>query len=66
MFIEKMKLILLVPVFHQMEGVCLVEDNQDPVEELKKILTKIIDKLFPNCKYKMRDHHFPFTNLLLK
>ena len=49
------------PVFHQMEGVCLVEENQDPVDELKKILTKIIDKLFPNCEYKMRDHHFPFT-----
>ncbi len=49
------------PIFHQMEGVCLVEDGQDPEEELKKTLIGLINYLFPGCDYRFNDDYFPFT-----
>lgn len=49
------------PVFHQTEGVCLVDDNQDPEEELKKIISGLIEYLFPDCKYRFNEDYFPFT-----
>lgn len=50
------------PVFHQMEGVCVIEDGQNAEEELKKTLKGLIDVLFPNCEYRFNSDFFPFTN----
>ena len=50
------------PVFHQMEGLCIVNNDQDPEEELKKVLVGLVNYLFPGCKYRINDDYFPFTN----
>ena len=50
------------PVFHQMEGVHLVGDGVDPKEDLIKVLSGLVETLFPGCEYRIRDHHFPFTD----
>jgi phenylalanyl-tRNA synthetase alpha chain len=50
------------PVFHQIEGVYLVDDNQDPETELKKVLNGLIETLFPGKTYQYKDDSFPFTN----
>jgi phenylalanyl-tRNA synthetase alpha chain len=50
------------PVFHQLEGVHLCEDNKNPEEELKKILSGLITYLFPNCEYRFNKDYFPFTH----
>ena len=49
------------PVFHQMEGVCIVDDDKDAAEELKSILSGLVNKLFPNCEYHFKEDYFPFT-----
>jgi phenylalanyl-tRNA synthetase alpha chain len=49
------------PVFHQMEGVSIVDDDVNVEEELKNIMSGLIKSLFPGKKYIVRDHHFPFT-----
>lgn len=49
------------PVFHQTEGVCIVDDNQNPEIELKKVLSGLIEHLFPNCEYRFSEDYFPFT-----
>lgn len=50
------------PVFHQMEGVCVVEDGQNAQEELKNVLSGLIDVLFPGCEYRFKEDYFPFTH----
>ncbi len=50
------------PVFHQMEGVCIVGKDEDPEIELKKILCGLVEYLFPNRNYELKDDYFPFTN----
>jgi phenylalanyl-tRNA synthetase alpha chain len=50
------------PVFHQMEGLSLVEPGQDPVQELKSSIVRVIDRLFPDCRYRFNDDYFPFTD----
>lgn len=50
------------PVFHQMEGVYLIDDNEDPIEELKKTLSGLIEYLFPDHEYRYNNDYFPFTN----
>ncbi len=50
------------PVFHQMEGVCVIEDGKNAEEELKKTLKGLIDVLFPNCEYRFNEDYFPFTH----
>ena len=49
------------PVFHQMEMLTLVEDNLDPEQELQKILSGLVDYLFPGCEYRFNPDYFPFT-----
>lgn len=49
------------PVFHQMEGVCIVGPDQDPATELKAILSGLVNHLFPNCEYHFKEDYFPFT-----
>jgi phenylalanyl-tRNA synthetase alpha chain len=48
------------PVFHQMEGLCIVDG--DPKEELLKMLKKVVNVLFPDCEYEIKDDYFPFTD----
>jgi phenylalanyl-tRNA synthetase alpha chain len=50
------------PVFHQMEGVCIMEDGQDAETELKKSLEGLINTLFPGCEYRFSNDYFPFTS----
>lgn len=50
------------PVFHQMEGVHIVEDNVDPETDLKHTLTGLVNFLFPNKQYRFNTDYFPFTN----
>jgi phenylalanyl-tRNA synthetase alpha chain len=50
------------PVFHQMEGVSVMEDGQNAEEELKKVLSGLIDVLFPGCEYRFNEDYFPFTH----
>lgn len=50
------------PVFHQMEGVCIVDEKQDPEYELKEVLKGIVEELFPGCEYRFGNDYFPFTN----
>lgn len=50
------------PVFHQMEGVCVMEDNQNAEESLKNVLSGLIDVLFPGCEYRFKEDFFPFTS----
>ena len=49
------------PVFHQLEGVKIMEDGMDVVEDLHRTIVGLIGELFPNCEYRVRDHKFPFT-----
>lgn len=50
------------PVFHQMEGVCIMEDGQDAKEELLKALDGLVAHLFPGHEYRVSDDYFPFTD----
>lgn len=50
------------PVFHQMEGVCVVDDSLDVQEEFKRKLVGLVDYLFPGCEYRFNDDYFPFTD----
>jgi phenylalanyl-tRNA synthetase alpha chain len=50
------------PVFHQMEILTLVDDDKDPVSELKKMLTGLVNTLFYNCEFRINDDYFPFTD----
>lgn len=53
-------------VFHQIDGVGFVKDDQDPLVELKKILSGLVEFLFPNCEYRFNDDTFPFTHSSLE
>ena len=48
------------PVFHQMEGAGIVMGD-DPVKELKSILSGLVEHLFPGCEYRYNPDYFPFT-----
>jgi len=49
------------PVFHQMEGVAAISEDNNPIEELKKILSGLVEHLFPGCEYRFNKDYFPFT-----
>lgn len=50
------------PVFHQLEGVCIVQENVNPKDELLKTLSGLVEHLFPNCEYRVAADYFPFTD----
>lgn len=50
------------PVFHQMEGVHIVEDGINPEDDLKSVLSNLVEFLFPNKQYRFNSDYFPFTN----
>jgi phenylalanyl-tRNA synthetase alpha chain len=51
------------PVFHQMEGLCVLDtkDENEAVDELKKVLSGLVEFLFPGCEYRYNPDYFPFT-----
>lgn len=50
------------PVFHQMEGVRVLENGEDAEQELLKTLTGLVSHLFPGHEYRVKDDYFPFTD----
>lgn len=50
------------PVFHQMEMLTLIDENLDPEQELIKILSGLVEYLFPGCEYRFNKDYFPFTH----
>lgn len=50
------------PIFHQMEGVRVCDDDVDPDQALKEVLSKLVEFLFPNKQYRFNPDYFPFTN----
>ena len=52
------------PVFHQMEGVCVLDpssDPSDPEKELKETLSRLLDSVFPSACWRLKPDYFPFT-----
>jgi phenylalanyl-tRNA synthetase alpha chain len=49
------------PVFHQMEGVLITEDDVNIEEYLKQTLGGLINTLFPGCEWRWASDYFPFT-----
>jgi phenylalanyl-tRNA synthetase alpha chain len=45
-----------------MEGVCVMEESQNAEDELKNVLSGLIDVLFPGCEYRIKEDYFPFTH----
>jgi len=43
------------PVFHQIDGFSIVNKNKNPQTELKKVLSDLIETLFPGNKYRFKD-----------
>jgi phenylalanyl-tRNA synthetase alpha chain len=50
------------PVFHQMEGLCITDDTENPIEKLHETLSGLMIYLFPDCKYRVKNDYFPFTD----
>lgn len=48
------------PIFHQMEGVLKVDGNSETI--LQEILVGLVKHLFPDCKNRVNDDYFPFTD----
>jgi phenylalanyl-tRNA synthetase alpha chain len=49
------------PVFHQMEGVKLMEHGTDVMLDLKNTLSGLVEHLYPNQEYRFLEDSFPFT-----
>ena len=51
------------PVFHQIEGMLKVPDlfMGEPLDYLKKVLSGLVEHLFPGIDYYFNDDYFPFT-----
>jgi phenylalanyl-tRNA synthetase alpha chain len=50
------------PVFHQMEAIAQINNSNNAKTELLNVLNGLVEHLFPGCEYRVRDHHFPFTD----
>ena len=50
------------PIFHQVEVLTVVNDEDDPEIELKALLSGLVEYLFPKCNYRFNNDYFPFTN----
>lgn len=53
------------PVFHQMEGVSLIEagaKEQDPKVDLENNINRLLRAIFPGCVPTWKPDSFPFTN----
>lgn len=49
------------PVFHQMEGVKILDKGCDAMADLKRNLSGLIEYLYPGKEYRFLDDYFPFT-----
>lgn len=49
------------PVFSQMDGYCIVDNDTCPETDLKKVLSGLIEALFPGAEYRFSKDYFPFT-----
>jgi phenylalanyl-tRNA synthetase alpha chain len=49
------------PVFTQIDAYKVVEQDQNPHEELVETLSNLIEQLFPGCEYRFNEDYFPFT-----
>lgn len=49
------------PVFHQMEGVYIVQEG-DAKKDLIRVLSGLVEHLFPGCEYRINNDYFPFTD----
>ncbi len=50
------------PVFHQLDGVCFLDKDQDPILEIKKNIGGLIEFVFPDCEYEFKDEFYPFNS----
>ncbi len=50
------------PVFHQMEGVKILQNGEDALTDSKTTLGGLIEYLYPGREYRFEDDYFPFTN----
>jgi phenylalanyl-tRNA synthetase alpha chain len=50
------------PVFHQLDGVCFLNKDQDPISEIKKTIGGLIEFLFPGCEHEFKDEFYPFNS----
>ncbi len=50
------------PIFHQVEVVKLIDNDANEEVELKKLLSGLVEYLFPNHEYRYNHDYFPFTN----
>lgn len=50
------------PVFHQMEGVMILDENTNAEQYLRNLLVGLISYLFPQCQHRFNSDYFPFTN----
>ena len=50
------------PVFHQMEGVCLLDTDVDAQKELLDMLIGLVKTIFPGSEYRINSDYFPFTD----
>ena len=50
------------PIFHQVEVVKLINNDENEEIELKKLLSGLVEYLFPNHEYRYNPDYFPFTN----
>jgi len=49
------------PVFHQMEGLHIVDDDDNVIEDITTTIKGLVAYLFPGCVYRINDDYFPFT-----
>jgi len=49
------------PVFTQIDGFCVLDNDADVPEELKRTLGGLIEALFPGAEYRFSSDYFPFT-----
>lgn len=50
------------PIFHQLDGVCILDKDEDPIIALKTSLGGLIEHLFPGCEYSFKDEYYPFNS----
>lgn len=51
------------PVFHQMDGLFLLDKNIDALSDLKEKITGLINFLFPNHEFEFKKEFYPFNSI---
>lgn len=50
------------PIFHQIEGLEIVEEGENAFNKLKEKMVGLVTHLFPDSDYVINEHVFPFTD----